>query len=264
LALNTGGGVLGWKSSEQWAVERTSVKNKQDYVRRHGYALAIRDMPMQRRYAHEWRESWEKVDIIREVMQAYPKAEWFWWLDVSTYIMEPHISLESHLFDKLEEQVYRNLSNSFNPLDIPDDLPFVDNKHDINLIIPQDCGGFNLGSFFIKRSDWTTRLLDIWWDPVHYEQKHMQWEHKEQDALEALYRNHAWIRSGTAFVGNRKINAFPPGACADVSHDRQFFYGDRDFCVNLAGCQFGRNCYDEVRKTLLLMSLTYRSIITRP
>ena len=42
-------------------------------------------------------------------------------------------------------------------------------------------------------------LLDIWWDPAMYEQMHMQWEHKEQDALETLYSTQAWIRERIAF-----------------------------------------------------------------
>ena len=111
--------------------------------------------------------------------------------------MEPSLSLQGHIFNHLNEITYRDIS-IYNPLNIThpqsnaeypyltDDekSPIGDGKADsINLIVPQDCGGFNLGSFFIRRSDWSERLLDIWWDPVGYEQKHMDWEHKEQDAL---------------------------------------------------------------------------------
>jgi mannan polymerase II complex MNN10 subunit len=34
------------------------------------------DMSTKKRYAHEWRESWEKVDVIRNSMRKYPDAEW--------------------------------------------------------------------------------------------------------------------------------------------------------------------------------------------
>ena len=47
-----------WKGAREWAIERDSVKNKK------------------KRYAHEWRESWEKVDIVRNAMKKYPQAEW--------------------------------------------------------------------------------------------------------------------------------------------------------------------------------------------
>ena len=36
-------------------------------------------MSTKKRYAHEWRESWEKVDTIRNAMRKYPHAEWYVW-----------------------------------------------------------------------------------------------------------------------------------------------------------------------------------------
>lgn len=247
LASNQGGGVIGWKGPQEWAIEKNSIKNKRSYVARHGYTLAVKDMSMRKKYAHEWRESWEKVDIIKETMRENPHAEWFWWLDLSTHIMEPSISLEKHLFGNLEHKVYRNLSDSFNPLNFTIDSPFITLDREINMIVPQDCGGFNLGSFFIRRSEWSERLLDQWWDPVFYEQRHMQWDHKEQDAFENLFSASPWIRNSVAFVENKAINSFPPGACAEQADDKQFFYAEGDFAVNMAGCQYGRNCYDEMR-----------------
>ncbi|KAJ8101455.1 galactosyl transferase GMA12/MNN10 family-domain-containing protein [Lipomyces tetrasporus] len=247
LAVNQGGGVMQWKGPKEWAVERTSIANKKAYADRHGYHLAIQDMSIKKRYAHEWRESWEKVDVIRQTMKQYPKAEWFWWLDLHTYIMEPSISLEKQVFNRIDNNTYRSLAD-YNPLNLPLEIPFVDNTHQINLIVPQDCGGFNLGSFLIRRSEWTDFLLDIWWDPVFYEQRHMQWEHKEQDALEHMYSNQAWIRSGTAFIPQRLINAFPEGACAEQRGDKRIFYSqhDHDFVVNMAGCEWGRDCFGEM------------------
>jgi mannan polymerase II complex MNN10 subunit len=38
--------------------------------------LEIKDMSTKKRYAHEWRESWEKVDVIKQTMRQHPKAEW--------------------------------------------------------------------------------------------------------------------------------------------------------------------------------------------
>ncbi|KAL7269558.1 alpha-1,6-mannosyltransferase [Rhizina undulata] len=262
LAANQGGGVMTWKGAKEWAVERDSIANKRAYAKRWGYHLEIKDMSTKKRYAHEWRESWEKVDVIKQTMRQYPKAEWFWWLDLHTFIMEPSISLQSHIFRNLKDVTYRDI-NVYNPLNIThpppkSEFPYLDeaalsaegdgDSNSINLIIPQDCGGFNLGSFLIRRSEWSERLLDIWWDPVGYEQKHMEWEHKEQDALEYLYTNQPWIRTGTAFIPQRMINSFPPGACAETPEDKRIFYDskDRDFVVNMAGCEWGRDCWGEM------------------
>lgn len=246
LGANKGGGVQQWKGAKEWDLERTSIQNKKEYVSRHGYHLAIKDMIAKRRYAHEWRESWQKVDLIRQAMRQFPKAEWFWWMDLESYIMEPQKSLEGVLFNHLD-RLERNLTY-YNPTGMELDIPFVDNSQPIDLIITQDCGGFSLGSFFIRRSEWTDMLLDVWWDPVMYEQKHMEWVHGEQAALEYLYRTQPWIRSRVAFAPLRQFNAFPPGACADQANDPRFFYNskDRDFVVNMAGCQFGRDCWQEM------------------
>lgn len=173
--------------------------------------------------------------------------------------MEPSYSLQSQIFDHLDANTYRDI-NIYNPLNITHPLtdvyldpltrsPNGDNKtSSINIIVPQDCAGFNLGSFFVRRGQWTDRLLDIWWDPVLYEQKHMEWEHKEQDALEYLYINHPWVRPHTAFIPQRKINSFPPGACGENGDDPRIHYSekDRDFVVNMAGCEWGRDCWGEM------------------
>ncbi|KND95376.1 putative alpha-1,6-mannosyltransferase MNN10, partial [Tolypocladium ophioglossoides CBS 100239] len=76
LAANVGGGVMEWKGAREWAIERDSVRNKRQYVTRWGYDLEIVDMSTKKKYAHEWRESWEKVDFMRSALRKYPKAEW--------------------------------------------------------------------------------------------------------------------------------------------------------------------------------------------
>ncbi|KAK6341126.1 alpha-1,6-mannosyltransferase [Orbilia brochopaga] len=260
LAANQGGGVLGWKGEKEWFVERESIKNKKAYAARHGYTLEIRDMKSMRRYAHEWREGWEKVDTLKRTMKKYPNAEWFWYLDIQTLIMEPELSLQKHLFERLGRVTYRDL-NKHNPLNIthPPTWNWLDdtarsrngdnNPESISLIVPQDCNGFNLGSFFARRGEFMDRLMDVWWDPVGYEQMHMVWEHKEQNVLEHLYTHQPWIRNGVAFIPQRMINSFPPGACKDKEGDQSIFYQpeDRDFLVNMAGCEWGRDCAGEMK-----------------
>ncbi|KAL5594498.1 hypothetical protein BROUX41_001430 [Berkeleyomyces rouxiae] len=276
IGSNVGGGVMEWKGAREWAIERDSLRNKKKYVRRFGYNLEIADMKTRKKYAHEWRESWEKVDFIRNAMRKYPNAEWFWWVDLNTYIMEPKVSLQKHLFNNLDKYIYRDI-NQYNPLNITH--PFTDEYLDvedrslngdgklesINMILAQDCSGFNLGSFFIRRGPWADRLLDVWWDPVLYEQKHMAWEHKEQDALEQLYTTQPWVRKHVAFVPQRMINSFPTGACGDAVSGDQIHYDqkDRDFLINMAGCEWGRDCWGEMYNYRELSYYLNRSIWER-
>jgi mannan polymerase II complex MNN10 subunit len=179
-------------------------------------------------------------------------------MDLNTFIMEPSYSLQSHIFRKIHSSTYRDI-NRYNPLNIthPFEQSYLDpdalskdgdgNPDSINMMVPQDCSGFNLGSFFVRRSTWTDRLLDVWWDPVGYEQRHMEWEHKEQDALEYLYITQPWIRPHLAFLWQRKVNSFPPGACGDGT-DEWIHYSqkERDFVVSMAGCEWGRDCWGEM------------------
>jgi mannan polymerase II complex MNN10 subunit len=175
--------------------------------------------------------------------------------------MEPYYSLQSHIFKNLGDKVYRDI-NVYNPLNMshPFTDPYLDddalspigdgNPDSINLIISQDCAGFSLGSFFIRRSAWTERLLDMWWDPVAYEQKHKEWTHQEQSALENMYANQPWVRQHTAFMPQRMMNSYPQPACGDGTgkNNTMFHYDerDRDFVVNMAGCEAGRNCWSEM------------------
>ncbi|KAJ5818893.1 hypothetical protein N7474_004484 [Penicillium riverlandense] len=267
LGSNVEGGVMELKGAREWAIERNSIWNKQKYARRWGYELEVANMLAKKRYSHEWRENWEKADVIREAMRKYPQAEWFWWLDLNTWIMEYGTDLQSHIFNDLESHVYRDI-NDFNPLKIAHPLPEFwlddlgralegdEDPDSLNMLLTQDCSGFNLGSFFVRRSIWTERLLDAWWDPVMYEQMHMTWEHKEQDALEYIYQSQPWIRSSVGFLPQRSINSFPPGACGEgqdpVVHYQQ---NARDFVVNMAGCNYGRDCWTEI--------YTYREISNR-
>ncbi|SPN96715.1 related to MNN10 Subunit of mannosyltransferase complex [Cephalotrichum gorgonifer] len=261
LGSNVGGGVMTVKGAREWAIERDSLRNKRNYVKRWGYELEVVDMRKRKKYAHEWREGWQKVDYLKAAMRKYPDAEWFWWLDITTLVMEPSYTLQDHIFNNLDAHIYRDI-NEYNPLNIThpftdehlsaDDLSPVGDglASSVNLVLTQDCAGFNLGSFFLRRTDWSLRLLDVWWDPVAYEQRHMVWDHNEQDALEQLYTTQPWVRKHTAFLPQRHVNSFPKGACAekDKGPDPRFHYDqkDRDFVMNMAGCQWGRDCWGEM------------------
>ena len=83
--------------------------------------------------------------------------------------MEPSRSLEAQIFSRLHRIASRDISRTHNPLNISE-IAYVDTSKPMDILISQDCGGFNLGSFLVKRSQFTRRVLDMWWDPVFYEQ----------------------------------------------------------------------------------------------
>jgi len=247
LGANIEGGVNKWKGPNEWSIERSSILNKKHYAKKHGYDLVIKDYTKSKKYSKEFREGWQKFDMIKEVMDEYKPGDWFWYIDLYSLIMEPQISLENLIFDKINETITRDL-NYFNPNELELDIPYINYNEPINLILTQDCGGFNLQSFLIKKTQWSLTLLDVLFDPVFYLQNIDYWKNGEKNALEYYFNEFGWIRSKIGFLPTKTISALPKGACPDFEGDERFFYNEssRDFLVNMMGCEYNRNCWDEM------------------
>ncbi|KAG7696620.1 hypothetical protein KL949_003643 [Ogataea haglerorum] len=252
-------GIKHQKSKEYWLMEKLSLLNKKHYCEKHGYELIVvnaldDDVGLyQKRYQHEFREGWEKFDLLRKLMKQTPQEEsspieqWYWYLDIHTIIMEPQLSLEDVIFKNLD-YLYRDLKY-FNPnnLIIDEDLnqftigSSLKETIDINsvdLILTQDCNGINLNSFLIKKSDWSNLLLDVIWDPVFYKQMHIKWvkhgtekkygfrlstdeydsnsynnDVEERNCLEYLFNTQSWIRSKIGFMPTKTFNSLSDDFC---------------------------------------------------
>lgn len=265
LGANLEGGVNKWKGPNEWSIERSSILNKKQYAVKHNYQLVIKDFTKSKKYSNENREGWQKFDIIKEVMNEVDNGDWIWYLDLYSLIMEQQIKLEDLIFNQLDKITTRDLSY-FNPNGIDLDLPFLEkNDQPINLIISQDCGGFNLDSFLIKKTNWSNYLLDILFDPIIYLKNFSRWKNGEKNALEYYYSKYASIRSRIAFMPTRLISSLPKGACPDYPNDERFFYNEtsRDFLVNMNGCQFYRNCWEEMEYFKNLKTKLHRSWFNR-
>lgn len=247
LGANLEGGVNKWKGPNEWSIERSSILNKRQYADAHGYELVVKDFTKAKKYSKDHREGWQKFDIIKDVIQEANNGDWIWYVDLYTLIMEPQVSLEELIFNQLDEVITRDLTY-FNPSKLDLDLPFLGYDEPINFILSQDCGGFNLNSFFIKKTKWSSCLLDVLFDPIVYLQNMENWTNGEKNALEYYYNAFSWVRARIAFVSTRLISSLPHGACPDYAYDDRFFYNEsqRDFLVSMVGCDFNRNCWDEV------------------
>ncbi|KAH3664400.1 hypothetical protein WICMUC_005785 [Wickerhamomyces mucosus] len=264
LGANLEGGVNKWKGPNEWSIERSSIVNKKYYANLHGYDLVIKDYTKAKKYSDEYREGWQKLDIIKEVFDEYSNGDWFWYIDLYTLIMEPQITLEELILNHINETIQRDISY-FNPKDLDIEVPFTDYKEPINLILSQDCGGFNLQSFFIKKTKWSIALLDLLFDPVLYFKTHSAWKNGEKNALEYYYNKFGWVRSRIGFVPTRLISSLPKGACPDFEFDAALFYNEtsRDFLVNMMGCEYNRNCWDEMEFFKKLSDNLHKSFLTK-
>jgi hypothetical protein len=172
--------------------------------------------------------SWFKLPVLVDVFKRYPQAKWVWWLDFDAIIMSPKIDLGSHLLDP--DIMYSKLLKG-EVVDLPFNLPEDPDVSKINLILSGDSWGpVNGGCLFLRRSEWTDMLLDIWVDP-YFTAHDEEWKvTQEQEALVHLMRTHYTIRDHIGIVPPRLINANGVGVREETK------WHSNDFVLHFAGC----------------------------
>ncbi|PUZ69367.1 hypothetical protein GQ55_2G102500 [Panicum hallii var. hallii] len=120
-----------------------TARNKRAYAAAHGYRLVA--LPAS---AVDPRRppSWSKVLALRAHLRRH---HWLFWNDADTLVTNPEIPLERILFSVIGHSDF-------------DDSP--------DLVLTEDFGGVNAGVFFIRRSKWSERFLDTWWNQTSFVQ----------------------------------------------------------------------------------------------
>jgi hypothetical protein len=80
----------------------------------------------------------------------------------------------------------------------------------VDLMIARDCNGINAGSMLLRRSAWTSHLLERMWSDEwrNVPDVEIWWE---QAVLMHLHATDADVRERTLFVPQRTLNAYPTG-----------------------------------------------------
>lgn len=111
--------------------------------------------------------SWALVPAMRHAMTKYPGSTYFFHLSPHSVIMDPTISLTSHV---LEKSKLESLMIKDTPVVPPDSVikTFTHlSGNDVDLIITQDAENLCPGSFIIRRGEWANYFLDAWFDPLY-------------------------------------------------------------------------------------------------
>lgn len=100
-------------------------------------------------------------------MTKYPYTTYFFALSPHALIMNPPLTLESHIMEKkrLESVMLKD-----KPVVPPDSVikTFSFLKGDkIDLVLTQDGEGLCQGSFILRRGNWARFFLDTWFDPLY-------------------------------------------------------------------------------------------------
>ena len=107
------------------------------------------------------------VPALRHALTKYPHSTYFFYLAPHGLIMNPKITLTSHIMDKkrLESIMLKD-----KPVVPPDSVirTFTHLKGDkVDLVLTQDGEGLCQGSFVLRRGEWAKFFLDTWFDPLY-------------------------------------------------------------------------------------------------
>ncbi|KAF5122992.1 hypothetical protein DV495_004107 [Geotrichum candidum] len=231
----------GQGNSEIHDVLSMARENRAEYANYHGYTDYFVDL---KKYAKPNRHPvWNKINAIKEAFNENPEAEWLWWIDTDIIIMNPEIDIAKHILSKralTERLTYgrpmRNSRSEFmNGVYMHKGEVDIDN---IDLVLCQDFFGLNAGSFFIRRSSFTSLLLDLWDDPMYVNADFVR---REQDALIHMFLNHANIQEHVGLVPQRLLNSYSD------KPEWVWSFVEGDFVVHFAGCNTRGKC-DEIWK----------------
>lgn len=224
--------------SEKYMLER-ALLNRQEYCNFHGYTCRFINLDDVDDGKHHI--VWAKIKAIEMVFETEPDAEWVWWMDTDMILLNPYIELGEHLLGDralIERLTYgrpiRSADASFKG-EIYHSKGDVEAK-DIHLLLTQDFFGINAGSFFLRKSQFSKFLLDLWYDQ-HFIDKNYVF--REQQALNHLLRSHKTVLQHTGLYPQRLFNAY-------LGNDNDVWkYKETDLCVHFAGCGSSNTCKDK-------------------
>lgn len=200
------------------------------------------------------------VPALRHAMTKYPYSTYFFNLSPHSLIMNPKISLTSHVMDKkrLESIMLRD-----KPVVPPDSVirTFTHLKGDkVDLVLTQDAEGLCQGSFILRRGEWAKFFLDTWFDPLY---RSYNFQKAEAHALvgllcfhwaarcspltfsaqEHVVQWHPTILTKLALIPQNLINSY--GVDIATRGGKEVMYKDGEFVVRLVGCELDSTRYCE-------------------
>lgn len=179
-----------------------------------------------------------KIKAIKEAFDENPEVEWVWWADTSIIIMNPEVDIAEHILSKsalTERLTYgRPLRNAkslfYNGAYMKKGEVDIDS---LDIVMCQDIVGFNTGSFFLRRSAFTSILLDFLDDPLVIANTAMTDGH---DPLVQMFLFHSFIQPHVGLLPQRLLNPYLGKA------EYIWSYSEGDFVVNFPGCGNGDKC----------------------
>lgn len=172
---------------------------------------------------------WKKIPAIVEAFNEYPEAQWLFMLDLDAIIMTPEQDLQSLILSQEGMEKHLHLGAELLEGGQGNFFPQEPDFDVIDFIIAQDHNGVNAGSFFLRRTQFTQLMVDMWLDPFYM---NAPWERSEQDAILHLLKHHRVVREHTGIAKQRTINAYTEPA-EGASWQK---WHEGDLLIHIAGC----------------------------
>ncbi|KAJ3688889.1 hypothetical protein LUZ61_018053 [Rhynchospora tenuis] len=121
-------------------VQETVWQNKKSYTKKMGYHFIDASCMIDRSRP----PSWSKILAVKSSLQDH---DWVFWNDADTLVTNPDIYLENILLALIGRSDFNST---------PD------------FILTEDYNGVNAGVFFFRKSEWSNRFLDTWWNQTSF------------------------------------------------------------------------------------------------
>ncbi|KIW96304.1 uncharacterized protein Z519_03373 [Cladophialophora bantiana CBS 173.52] len=232
--------------------------NRDDYARRHGYRNFYANTTMYFDLVDPSPLSWSMIPALRHALTEFGSSTFFWSLSADVFITNPSVSLESHVLQRLESLMLKDI-----PVVPPDSVirTFSHLKPSrTHLILSQDMDNLAHTSFILRNTPFSTKtpdnwahyFLDAWFDPLY---RAYAFQKAENHALEHLVQWHPTVLAKLVLIEQRWINSYnyatPPSKdpLTGLTRTHDSMWQEGDLVVNLKGCRETgkRDCEDEMR-----------------
>ncbi|KAK3293473.1 galactosyl transferase GMA12/MNN10 family-domain-containing protein [Chaetomium fimeti] len=202
----------------------TVKQNRLKYAEKHGYKTLLARIGDYDLGGSPF--SWMAIFAMRDALTKYPDCHYVWFLDASSFIMNPKLKIEDHVMQpaKLDELMKKDY-----PVVPPDSIikTFSHLKgQDVDFVITQDKDGLSSASYIVRNGDWARFFLETWFSPLY---RSYDFQKAETHALEHMVQWHPTILSRMAIVDQRLINSYVKGG-----KDEE--YKDGDLVIRFPEC----------------------------
>lgn len=188
------------------------IQNRVDYAIKYDYGVYVRwtqefvaEMNDYEFYTDQEKSKWARLFCLRAAMFAFPHAEWFWFLDEDSLIMNRDVDIAEYLLNpaSLDGAMMRS-----HPLIPPTGIikSYESTKaEDVELVLTQSRQKIETGSFVLKNTLIAKGILDTWLDKLFLQYNNFPFG--PDSAITHILQWHPYFLSKLALVPARMISS---------------------------------------------------------